>query len=110
MSRSQRSAGNASISPTGESLRQGPQLGPVFARALGDEGWDSHLATLRDFWSSVMLTSGRYKGAPLAVHMRLDGLTPSLFAGWPTLLGKTGDELSEPRRAGAFRAKAAHIA
>jgi hemoglobin len=91
-------------------VRQDPHLGPIFARALGDEGWDSHLATLRDFWSSVMLTSGRYKGAPLAVHMRLDGLTPSLFDRWLTLFGQTCDELFEPRRAGAFRAKAARIA
>jgi hemoglobin len=91
-------------------VRQDPHLGPIFARALGDDGWDSHLATLRAFWSSVMLTSGRYKGAPLAVHMRLDGLTPSLFDRWLTLFGQTCDELFEPRRAGAFRAKAARIA
>jgi len=91
-------------------VRQDVHLGPIFARALGDDGWGSHLATLRDFWSSVMLTSGRYKGAPLAVHMRLDGLTPSLFDRWLTLFGQTCDELFEPRRAGAFCAKAARIA
>src|SRR3954454_16232603 len=91
-------------------VREDPQLGPIFARALGEDGWDSHLVTLRDFWSSVMLTSGRYKGAPLAVHMRLSGLTPSLFDRWLTLFGETCDELFEPRQAGAFRAKAARIA
>ena len=91
-------------------VRRDPQLGPIFAGAIGDDGWADHLATLRDFWSSVMLTSGRYKGAPLAVHMRLDGLTPSLFDRWLTLFGETCDELFEPRRAGAFRAKAARIA
>jgi len=91
-------------------VRRDPQLGPIFARALGEDGWDSHLATVRDFWSSVMLTSGRYKGAPLAVHMRLSGLTPGLFDRWLALFGETCDELFEPRRAGAFRAKAARIA
>src|SRR4051794_23026340 len=91
-------------------VREDPQLGPIFARALGDDGWDSHLATLRDFWSSVMLTSGRYKGAPLAVHMRLSGLTPGLFDRWLALFGETCDERFEPPRAGAFRAKAARIA
>src|SRR5215212_1425975 len=91
-------------------VHRDPQLGPIFAGAIGDDGWADHLATLRDFWSSVMLTSGRYKGAPLAVHMRLSGLTPGLFDRWLALFGETCDELFEPRRAGAFRAKAARIA
>src|SRR3982751_7142125 len=63
-------------------VREDPHLGPIFARALGEDGWDSHLATLRDFWSSVMLTSGRYKGAPLDVHRQLGSLTPGLFDRW----------------------------
>src|SRR3954451_12200586 len=76
-------------------VREDPHLGPIFARALGEDGWDSHLATLRDFWSSVMLTSGRYKGAPLDVHRQLGSLTPGLFDRWLTLFGETCDELFE---------------
>ena len=57
-----------------------------------------------------MLTSGRYKGAPLDVHRQLGSLTPGLFDRWLTLFGETCDELFEVSRAGAFRAKAARIA
>src|SRR5689334_22105908 len=73
-------------------VREDPHLGPIFARALGEDGWDNHLATLRDFWSSVMLTSGRYKGAPLDVHRQLGSLTLGLFDRWLALFGETCDE------------------
>ena len=35
-------------------------LGPVFEAAIEEAEWPEHLATMRRFWSSVMLTSGRY--------------------------------------------------
>jgi Domain of unknown function DUF488 len=39
-------------------VRADPELGPIFERAIvGD--WGPHLATMHDFWSSVMLTTGR---------------------------------------------------
>ena len=38
-------------------VRADAALGPVFNDAVED--WDRHLATLADFWSSVMLTTGR---------------------------------------------------
>jgi hemoglobin len=37
--------------------RRDPTIGPVFEAAVDD--WDEHLAKLCDFWSSVMLTTGR---------------------------------------------------
>jgi PAS domain-containing protein len=43
-------------------IRVDPDLGPVFARAIPGD-WGPHLATMRNFWSSVMLTTGRYKTA-----------------------------------------------
>ena len=48
-------------------VRKDELLGPVFAEAIG-EGWDAHLVTMSDFWSSVLLASGRYKGNPMLVH------------------------------------------
>ena len=49
-------------------VRADAELGPVFNDAVGD--WDHHMATLADFWSSVMLTSGRYKGQPVPAHLK----------------------------------------
>ena len=45
-------------------VRRNPQLGSVFVRAVGttEADWAPHLARLPDFWSSVMLRSGRYRG------------------------------------------------
>jgi hypothetical protein len=54
-------------------VRANPDLGPIFARAIPGD-WEAHLATMRNFWSSVMLTSGRYKGNPVAVHQRVEGI------------------------------------
>jgi hypothetical protein len=46
-------------------VRADTELAPIFNRAIPGD-WGLHLATMRDFWSSVMLTSGRYKGNPVA--------------------------------------------
>ena len=43
-------------------------LGPIFNNAIAD--WPEHLEKLTAFWSSVMLTSGRYKGNPMAAHLK----------------------------------------
>ena len=42
-------------------VRADSELGPIFKRAIPGD-WGPHLATMHDFWSSIMLTSGRYKG------------------------------------------------
>lgn len=39
-------------------------IGPIFDRAIGD-GWNAHLAKLCDFWSSVLLMTGRFHGTPM---------------------------------------------
>jgi len=65
---------------------------------------------MRDFWSSVMLTSGRYKGNPVAVHLRTEGIEPRLFTRWLELFHETCGELLEDSIAEAFRAKAERIA
>ena len=67
-----------------EKVRRDPALGPVFARAIADHEWPEHLRVIRDFWSSVMLKTGRYKGNPFAAHLTVEGISPALFgAGWP---------------------------
>lgn len=89
-------------------VRQDPQLGPVFNAAVHD--WDEHLATLRDFWSSVMLTSGRYKGDPMGAHRKHPVIAPEMFDRWLALWAETSGEIFAPKAAQAFQAKAARIA
>lgn len=90
-------------------VRQDAELGPIFNDAVHD--WPDHLERLTDFWSSVMLTSGRYKGQPVAAHMKhLERLTPALFDRWLALWARTTDDLMAPEAAQALQAKAARIA
>jgi hemoglobin len=93
-------------------VRRDPLLGPVFARAVGtaDAKWARHLARLADFWSSMMLRSGRYRGDPFSVHRRLSDLEPAMFDRWLALFGETCAEVFEPEIADAFRGRAERIA
>src|SRR5579875_1338846 len=77
-------------------VRSDRDLGPIFEAAIADDAWPAHLGRMNDFWSSVMLTSGRYKGNPFAKHLKLEGLTPALFSRWLELFGETADELFTP--------------
>ena len=90
-------------------VREDAALGPVFNDAIHD--WPEHLETLAAFWSSVMLTSGRYKGNPMAAHLKhRPRLTPALFERWLALWGETCAEVMPPAAAAALQAKAARIA
>ena len=90
-------------------IRKDPELGPIFERVIGDD-WGPHLKTMCDFWSSVMNTTGRYKGRPIPAHVKLTGIEPRHFARWLALFGETADELFEPALAQAFLARAEKIA
>jgi hemoglobin len=90
-------------------IRQDAVLGAVFNPVIGDD-WEPHLAKMCDFWSSVMLLSGRYKGNPMATHARLEMVRPEHFQHWLKLFGETADELFENDVAGLFKARAANIA
>lgn len=92
-----------------DKVRADAALGQIFARAIPGD-WGPHLATMRDFWSSIMLTSGRYHGNPVAVHGRLDGMEPQLFARWLALFSETCAELFVPELEAAFMEKARRIA
>jgi hemoglobin len=91
-------------------VRRDDVLAPVFERAIAPDAWPVHLAKMYDFWSSVMLTTGRYKGNPLAVHLRVDGLEPGMFARWLALFRATAEEIFAPELAASFRLKSERIA
>jgi hemoglobin len=90
-------------------VRQDEAIGPIFNDAIGD-GWDAHLAKLCDFWSSVMLKTGRFNGSPMATHMRLKGVRPEHFERWLMLFRQTAREVCPAAIAEQFVARAETIA
>ena len=90
-------------------VRADAEIGPIFERVIGQD-WDVHLAKMCDFWSSVMLLTGRYKGLPMVAHMRLKMVRPEHFARWLALFRQTANELCAPDIAALFIARAENIA
>jgi len=90
-------------------VREDGAIGPLFNEAVDD--WPEHLAKLRAFWSSVMLTTGRYKGSPMAAHLRQAGrIEPAMFERWLELWRQTAREQLLPADAAAVIARAERIA
>ena len=90
-------------------VRRDPVLGPVFAQKIADEDWPRHLATVRDFWSSVLLKTGRYKGNPFGKHLGVPGIALPHFERWLALFGETARERFSPEIAEALAERANRI-
>jgi hemoglobin len=88
-------------------VRLDPTIGPIFNAAIDD--WPAHLSLLKDFWSTVLLTGGRYKGNPLSKHLELS-LDPTHFARWLALFEETAREVLSPGHAALIVAKSHRIA
>ncbi|SEG60069.1 hemoglobin [Bryocella elongata] len=71
-------------------VMEDPLLAPIFASRI--HSWDAHLSLLRDFWSSVLLASGRYKGHLMLAHFQLQ-LQPQHFARWIALFRATAKDV-----------------
>ncbi|QHS51516.1 group III truncated hemoglobin [Edaphobacter sp. 12200R-103] len=81
-----------------DKVRRDPDIGPIFNAIVGD--WPHHLATLKDFWSTLLLTTGRYKGDPMMTHLQLQlPLDPQHFERWLTLFAETANEVLPPAAA-----------
>lgn len=82
-------------------------IGPIFNENVDD--WEHHLAKITDFWSSVVLRSGRYDGRPLPPHLRLP-LIGEHFDRWLDLFEQTTLEIWEPDAAKIFIDRARRVA
>lgn len=90
-------------------VREDEVLGPVFNAAVQD--WPEHLEKLTAFWSSVMLTTGRYKGNPMFAHLKHKSvIEPAMFDRWLGLWRETASEVLDEAGAAAVAAKAGRIA
>src|SRR5947208_8967000 len=86
-----------------------PELGPIFASAIRGD-WQPHLNKMYAFWSSVMLTTGRYKGNPVVKHLVITDIRPHLFERWLALFDETCGELFDEAIKEEFHTKAVRIA
>jgi hemoglobin len=88
-------------------VRLDPDIGPIFNAIIDD--WPHHLALLKDFWSTVLLTTGRYKGDPMMKHLQLS-LDPHHFERWLALFEETARETLSPELATIVIEKSHRIA
>lgn len=71
-------------------VRLDPELGPIFTARITD--WEPHLRRMIDFWSSVMLRTGRYHGQPMPMHARLP-VGGRHFDRWLALFGVSAEKV-----------------
>ena len=90
-------------------IRSDELLGPIFMAHVAD--WTPHLARMKDFWASVTLESGRFRGNPMLKHIAIGGLDRVHFDRWLKIWNETLDGVA-PNDAAAqvFRQAAARIA
>ena len=87
-------------------VRADPLLAPIFADKITD--WAPHLRQMCDFWSSVMLMSGRYHGQPMAKHAPLP-IEAAHFDRWLDLFEAAARRLCPPAAADALIERAGRI-
>ena len=68
-------------------LRRDELLAPYFAHV----DLAAHLPRIVDFWSTLLLHSGRYSGNAFRPHLAMPGLAGAHFARWVSTLEATMD-------------------
>lgn len=87
--------------------RLDPLIGLIFESKVQD--WDTHIRQICDFWSSILLKTGRYRGQPLAAHMPLPVGTPH-FERWLQIFTETVRMICPPGAVAQFLECAYRIA
>jgi hemoglobin len=82
-------------------------IGPIFNTAVAD--WEHHIAKITDFWSSIVLRTGRYDGRPMRPHLQLP-LKGEHFDRWLMLFEQTLREIFSAEISDLFMDRARRIA
>jgi hemoglobin len=90
-------------------VRADDSLGPIFNEAIKEEEWSNHLATLTDFWSTILLYTGKYKDDPMTKHKVLP-INKAHFGRWTELFQQTVEDLFSGETAETAKQRAANIA
>lgn len=88
-------------------VREDAVIGPIFAARITD--WEPHLKRMCDFWSSVVLLTGRYSGQPMRMHAPLP-VDARHFDHWLALFKETAEAICPPDAAAHFVFRARKIA
>lgn len=73
------------------SIQADELLGPIFDERI--DNWPEHLAKMKQFWRSILFSTGEFNGNPMVKHMAIPGLEERHFAHWLTLFYATLDQL-----------------
>ena len=90
-------------------IRKDAILGPIFDARIAEARWPVHLETMVDFWSSVLLVTGAYKGRPVPAHLPL-ALEDAHFVRWLNLFQSVAEAVCPPAAAALFVDRAERIA
>jgi hemoglobin len=90
--------------------RRDDVVGPVFNRVIPEAEWPAHLDKISDFWSAMMLGTGRYDGRPMPKHMGIPELSDAHFMRWLRLFRETVDAICPPDIATLFIERSERIA
>lgn len=83
-------------------------LGPIFQQFV--HNWPEHMVRLYDFWSAVILQTGRYAGRPFEAHAQIGQLRPAHFERWLLLWEQTVAKVITPPLQDAFTNPARRMA
>ena len=88
-------------------VRADALLGPIFEKHISN--WEPHLARMKDFWGSIAIESGRFKGNPMLKHVAIHGLGEAHFRHWLSLFNDTLADIAPNTKAAAFFAQKAEM-
>ena len=89
-------------------IRRHPVLGPVLESVISDR-WPEYLSKMQDYWTSVLLDTGRYHGNPILAHQQHKVIRPEHFDVWLQQWRETARDLCPPQAASEFIRKAEGI-
>lgn len=90
-------------------VREDEILAPIFANNI-QKSWPEHLDRMKIFWRSVLLKTGEYKGQPVPIHQKIDGLTEDNFELWLNLFSQTAYSIFHKEAAPLVLSAAKNIA
>lgn len=91
-------------------VRRDALLAPVFDSKIAGDQWPHHLGQMYDFWSALLLGTGRYEGRPMPKHLAIPQLADEHFIRWLDLFRQTVKDVCHPVTAAMFLDRAERIA